>query len=82
LYWKEIGTAPVNLAEVEKTVAVPILFQARRTTVPRHFYGSDQEGLSASCEDSADELRAGQGISAKAGTYVYSVIVDRDSLSG
>jgi hypothetical protein len=29
-----------------------------------------------------DSLRPGQGVSAKAGAYVYTVIVDWDSLSG
>jgi len=38
--------------------------------------------VTATCEDPGDELRPGQRVSAKAGTYVYTVIVDRDSLSG
>jgi hypothetical protein len=43
---------------------------------------TEQEGLLASCEDPVDELRPGQRVSAKAGTYFRTVIVDWDSLSG
>ena len=32
--------------------------------------------------DSGNECRPGQGVSVKAGTYLYTDIVDRDSLSG
>jgi RNA-directed DNA polymerase len=56
--------------------------QTRSTTVSRNSRRPQQEGLLASREDPVDELRPGQRVSAKAGTYLYTVIVDWDSLSG
>ena len=56
--------------------------QTRCTTVSRNSRRAQQEGLLASGEDLVDELRPRQRVSAKAGTYVYTVIVDWDSLSG